>query len=117
MQSLTDETVQNAIEAASTEGALPAIIQTHSHISGDVPPSLCAKTEQDSNASSVELIDDRYAPPIFNNVLAEFVSILTLAIAPGLNVSSVLFARLTRVGDECWERQHCSSFNWTRLIH
>ena len=117
MQSLTDEIVQNAIEAANTDGALPAIIQTRSCMSADVAPPLHAKTELGGNANSMELIDDRLAPPIFKNVLTEFVSILTLAIAPGLNVSPCPFPRLTTIGDECWERQHRTSFNWTRLVH
>ena len=85
MHSLTDETIQNAIEAASTEGALPSIIQTHSSCETPVPTGTA---DEKIEGTAEDIIDDKHAPPIFNNVLQEFVSILTLAVAPGLNVIS-----------------------------
>jgi len=88
MQTLADETVQRAIEAAGTEGALAAIVP--SRRSCDEPTTAMTPEEDDRGGTTVDVIDDNHAPPIFNNVLTEFLSILTLAFAPGLNVNPPL---------------------------
>jgi hypothetical protein len=114
MQTIPEETQQHAIEAADTEGALPAI--THSRSSSEEPTTIEPKTEEDRDGNTVEVIDDKHAPAIFSNVLTEFLSILTLAFAPGLNVIPPCCGHLIE-GDECRECQHCTSFDWTGLVH
>lgn len=70
---MRDESSEKGTEAAGVGGAHMSIILTSSHESGAPPP-----TTYD--------IDERNAPPVFGSLWREFVSVLTLAIAPGLNV-------------------------------
>ena len=75
---MRNESVDNAIEDVSGGSAPLTSVPTNSHESGIVP------------VSANDPIDERKAPPVFSSVCTEFVSILTLAFAPGLNVSPAL---------------------------
>ena len=71
---LRDEKIDNAIESVSGGGAPLIIVPTYPHESGIVPVSV------------TDPIDDGKVPPVFSSLWREFISIITLAFAPGLNV-------------------------------
>jgi len=77
---MCDKSIGGTIEATAADSAHATIIPTPSPESGVAPP-----------VANDETIDDRKAPAIFGSLWREFISILTLAIAPGLNVCLLLW--------------------------
>jgi hypothetical protein len=76
---MCDKSIDDTIEATAAGSAHATIIPTPSPESGVVSPVV-----------NDETIDDRKAPAVFRSIWREFISIITLAIAPGLNVRLLL---------------------------
>lgn len=98
MQSLSDESVQHAVEAAGIDGVPACLVPSCPHESGVV-------------ARNADFIDDRQSPPVFGSLWREFVSVFTLAFAPGLNVLELSLLHLT-VGHECRKCKYCIAIDW-----
>jgi hypothetical protein len=69
-QTLSEETIDNAIRAAAIDGAHAAIVDTQSH-----------RPQVENND-----VDDGKTPEVFGRLWRECLSVFTLAMAPALNV-------------------------------
>jgi hypothetical protein len=77
---MCDESIGDAIEVTAASSAHATIILTPAPKSEVIQP-----------VANDETIDDRKAPAVFRSIWREFISLLTLAIAPGLNVRLLLW--------------------------